>query len=200
MIPLRYLLPLAVLAAPAAAAPLDDVARHLAAVKTMTADFTQTAERGATLSGRLTLARPGRVRFQYEKAPLLIVADGRAVNLVDYEVAQVTSWPIRGTPLALLLDPTLDLKQFARVLPGTAASEIAIEGRDPRHPEYGVTTLRFARDSTSPGGLKLLGWSVLDAQGRTTRVALADIRFNIAVDQANFRFRDPRRRTGAGKG
>jgi len=200
---LRRILPIAVaalaFALPAVAAPLDDVARHLAETKTMTARFQQMAGNGVIESGRLTLSLPGKARFQYDKAKILVVADGRAVNLIDYEVDQVTTWPIRGTPLAVILDPTIDLARFAKVLPETADKLLRIEARDAKHPEYGVTTLSFARDSAAPGGLRLLGWKVLDSQGNVTHVELSDMRFNQPVDSATFRFRDPRPRRVPGR-
>jgi outer membrane lipoprotein-sorting protein len=45
---------------------------------TMTADFSQTDRNGKTLTGTLTLKRPGKIRFQYQKGvPQLIVATAR---------------------------------------------------------------------------------------------------------------------------
>lgn len=187
-------------AAPAAAQSLAEVTAHLEALDTMVAGFTQTSSRGGALAGTLTLARPGKARFEYRGAPMLIVADGRAVNLIDYEVRQVSSWPIRGTPLAVLLEPATALPRIARVLPDAPAGEIRVEARDPSHPEYGVTVLRFLRDSAAPGGLRLGGWRVTDAQGVVTLVELEQPRYNVPVKSAVFRFRDPRPRPVPGKG
>jgi outer membrane lipoprotein-sorting protein len=190
----------AALVAPAAAqapAPLAQVSQHLKGLTTMTAAFTQTSTSGNVLRGQLTLARPGKVRFQYEPGvPLLVVADGKALTMIDYEVAQVSRWPIRGTPLAVLLDPTVDLARFARVLPaenGGVAGFITVEARDPKHPEYGTITLYFSRRAGAPAGLQLAAWRVLDAQGAVTQVQLSDVRFGVAVDRNAFAWRDPRR-------
>lgn len=191
---------IALAASPAAhAGPLDDVSRHLAETRTMTARFQQMAGNGTIESGRLTLSLPGKARFEYDKAKILVVADGRALNLIDYEVDQVTTWPIRGTPLAVILDPTIDLARFARVLPATGDKLLRIETRDAKHPEYGVTTLSFARDAAAPGGLRLLGWKVLDSQGNVTQVELTETKFNQPVNSAAFRFRDPRPRRVPGR-
>ena len=47
----------------------------------MTADFTQTDRNGQTLTGKLTLSSPGKIRFQYQKdVPLLIVGDGKRAD------------------------------------------------------------------------------------------------------------------------
>ena len=186
------------LAASQAHASLADVAAHLKATRTLTADFTQTAANGVVEHGHLTLARPGRLRFQYDNALKLIVADGRRVNLIDYKVAQLSSWPIKG-PLAVLLEEDRDLSGYARVTSEDARA-ILVEANVPKHPEFGTTTITFVRDSQGPAGLRLAGWQVRDAQGNLTKVDLTQVRFNSAVDSALFRFRDPRPGRIPGKG
>ena len=68
------------LSAPAiaqSASALTAVQSHLKSTSSMTADFVQTDRNGQRLSGQLTLKRPGKIRFQYQKGvPLLIVGDG----------------------------------------------------------------------------------------------------------------------------
>ncbi len=182
----------------AAAAPIDTVRAALKATTTMTADFVQTAGNGAVATGKLTLSRPGRIRFEYDKAPLLIVADGKRLTFVDYEVSQVSQWPIRSTPLGVLLDGDADLARFARVV-GAEGQGVLVEARDPKHPEYGAITLNFVRDAAAPGGLALLGWTALDAQNNRTSVRLSATRYNVAVAPARFTFRDPRVRALPGR-
>jgi len=184
-------------AAPATAA-LPEVSAHLAATRTMTADFRQTAESGGVATGKLTLARPGKVRFQYQKdVPMLVVADGKSLAMVDYEVSQVSRYPIKQTPLSVLLDANADLAKYARVVNSTTKT-LTVEAKDKKHPEYGTITIYFARDSSAPAGLSLKGWRVLDAQGNRTDVALSNIAFNVPVADNAFRFKDPRRRSRPG--
>lgn len=187
-------------AAPLAAAPLtiDSVKAAFKATTTMTANFSQTAANGTVATGKLTLSRPGRIRFQYDKAPLLVVADGKRLSVVDYEVAQVSQWPIKSTPLGVLLDGDADLARFAHVV-GQEGGGLLVEARDPKHPEYGAITLNFAADTAAPGGLALLGWTALDAQNNRTDVKLNATRYNVAVPGASFTFRDPRAKTLPGK-
>lgn len=71
---------------------LAAVQRSLQALTTMTADFTQTDRAGKVLTGTLTMKKPGKIRFQYEKGvPLLIVADGGALTFIDYSVRQCSA-------------------------------------------------------------------------------------------------------------
>lgn len=182
-------------AAPAASSDFAAVQAHLKAVATMTADFTQTDRAGRTLTGTIQLRRPGRIRFQYEKGvPLLVVGDGKALTMIDYQVKQVSRWPIGNTPLALLLDPDRDIARYARVVPSDSPDLILLAGQDPKHREYGSITVAFRRVAGAPGGVMLEGWTVLDAQNNRTTVRLARQRFNVDVPDSAFRWTDPRSR------
>lgn len=183
--------------APSQNADLAAVQGHLRAVTSMTADFTQTDRSGKTLSGKLTMKRPGKVRFQYQSGvPILVIADGNSLWFIDYQVAQVQRWPIGNSPLAALLDPARDLTRFARVVPTEDSRILFVEAKDPRRPEYGTLTLAFAREAGAPAGLRLQGWIALDGQNNRTTVRLSNQRFNVPVGDEAFRWRDPR--TGRG--
>jgi len=177
-----------------ASGDLAAVQRHLQSVQTMTADFTQTDRAGKVLTGTLTMKKPGKIRFQYEKGvPLLIVADGGALTFIDYSVRQVQRWPIKTSPLGVLLDPSRDISRYARIVPSADSRLLSGEANDPKHPEYGKITLVFARDASAPGGLMMQGWVALDSQNNRTTIRLSNQRFGVPVDDKAFRFNDPRR-------
>lgn len=172
------------------------VQNHLRALKTMTADFSQTDRNGRVLAGVLTLKKPGKIRFQYEKGvPLLIVADGGALTFIDYSVKQVQRWPIRNSPLGVLLDPNRDISRFAHVLSGGDPRVVSVEASDAKHPEYGRITMVFAR-GTGPAGLTLQGWVALDSQNNRTTIRLSHQRFDAPVSDGTFRWNDPRKTGG----
>ncbi|MGL6044810.1 MAG: LolA family protein [Sandaracinobacteroides sp.] len=175
---------------------LAEVRQALAATTSMTASFTQTAADGRQASGTMILKRPGRIRFDYGKsASFLVVADGQRLSFVDYKVSQVSQWPVRSTPLGILLDPAADLAKVARVLPERESplpGQVAVLAQDPKRPDVGRILFFLAPDPSAPGGLRLTGWRVTDAQANLTVVELSGARFNVPVADSNFRFRDPR--------
>jgi chaperone LolA len=174
--------------------PLGQVTTHLKTVDTMVADFAQTGRNGRTLNGTLTMKRPGKVRFQYQKGvPMLIVGDGKALTMVDYEVKQVSRWPIGNSPLSVLLNPNQDLARVAKVVRNDA-QVLMISARDPKRPEFGTINIAFAKVPSAPAGLMLQGWTTVDAQNNNSTVKLSNQRFNVAVADTAFRFQDPRKR------
>lgn len=181
------------LAAQAQSADLANAIASLRAIGTMRADFVQTSRGGQRVTGVLTLKRPGKIRFQYEKGvPVLIVSDGKALSFVDYEVRQVQRWPIRNSPLGALLDPSRDVMKYARLVASDYARVVSVEVRDKAHPEYGVITLVFIRNPSAPGGLELSSWATLDSQNTRTVVSLSNQQYGVAVSDNAFRFKDPR--------
>lgn len=187
--------PLAYAQAPAAA-PASQLAQAVAALRgisTMRADFVQSDRTGQAVRGVITLQRPGKIRFQYERGvPLLIVSDGSALTLIDYEVRQVQRWPIRNSPLGVLLDPNRDVSRYGKLQPTGDPNVIAIEVRDRAHPEFGVITLVFVRKASAPGGLELTSWVALDSQTKRTTVRLSRQQYGVAVPANTFRYNDPR--------
>ena len=194
--------PAAMLAMPAApvaaqAGQLDQAVAALRGISTMTANFTQTDRKGQSLSGVLTLKRPGKIRFDYQKsAKMLVVANGKSLYLIDYEVNQVQRWPIGNSPLGALLDPNRDVKKYGKLVPSGSNNVLSVEVRDSKHPEYGVITLIFTRNANAPGGWQLTNWVALDAQNGRTTVRLTNQRYGVAVADSAFTFKDPRRSTG----
>jgi outer membrane lipoprotein-sorting protein len=196
----RALAPLAVVAL--ATSPADavtgDIAKveaHLNAAQSMTADFVQTDSKNRSLSGTLQLKRPGRIRFQYGKnADMLLVGNGKTLTFVDYEVGQKSSWEIAKSPLSVLLSGNPDLDRIARVMPTKDDRILIVRARDARRPEFGTLILGFIRSPASPGGLLLQGWTAIDAQNKRTKVTLANQRYNVAVAESAFSFKEPVKR------
>ena len=181
-------------AAPAAAADSADLAKlksHIASVRTMTANFVQTDSKGRSAAGTLQLKRPGKVRFQYGSGDLLLVADGKRLYFLDYQVGQKSSWPLDKTPLGPLLSGSPDFEGKAQVLPNSDSRILVARAKNT---SYGQLTLAFLRSPSAPGGLQMYGWTAIDPQGHRTTVKLSNVRYNVAVPDSAFSFADPKKR------
>jgi outer membrane lipoprotein-sorting protein len=158
----------------------------------MTADFVQTDQRSRSAAGKLQMKRPGRVRFEYGSGDLLLVANGRTLTYVDYQVGQKSSWPLGRTPLGVLLSSSPNLKGRAQVIPNKDPRVVIIKARDPA--QYGSLLLAFIRSPSAPGGLQLHGWTAIDAQNKRTTVRLSNVRYNVAVPDTAFTYAEPKKR------
>ena len=197
----RAIVPLALVATIPAAAPaatsgdLKAVEASLGATQSMTANFLQTDGKGRQLAGTLSLKRPGKIRFAYGGGVnALLVADGKTLHYLDYDVAQHSKWAIGSSPLAVLLAPNPDLERIARIVSSNNPQVVVVRARDARRPEFGTLVLAFVRNGSAPGGLRLEGWTAIDAQNKKTTVRLSNQRFNVGVPDSAFGFAEPKRK------
>ncbi len=168
---------------PARDPAVGEVRAYLVALTTLKARFLQANSDGSVAEGLVYLARPDKLRFEYQSpAGLLLVANGSSLRVYDPEIDKVTELPFADTPASLMLRADIDL--------GGAISVIAI-GR-----EGGVVSITVAqRDSPGAGSLtavfserpfELRQWTVHDAQGFDTRVTLFDTQSGLALDASLF--------------
>lgn len=161
---------------------------YLNGIATLKARFLQIDQSGRTSNGVAWLDRPGRMRFQYDKpSGLLLVADGTDVWFDDPKVGQVTKIPLDRTPLGLLLAPNVTLSGAVTVTAFEhGADDVSATVVRTASPGDGSLTLVF---STAPFALR--SWSVLDAEGRETRVDLYDVALGVPAAPSLFRFTPP---------
>ncbi len=169
-------------------AALLRVGQYLNGLRTLKGRFLQVGPDGKTTQGTVWLDRPGRMRFQYDPpSPLLLVAGHGAVIFHDAQLDQTTNIPLTQTPLGLLLADSIVLSGDVTVtdfqsLPG----ELEITLVRTKSPGDGSLTLMV---NSNP--LALVGWSIVDAQGRETRLRISDIQLGGSFDPSLFTFTDP---------
>ena len=168
---------------------MDDLRRitaYLNGIYTMTARFRQFSG-GGTTTGSLWMARPGRMRFEYDPpSPILLIADRFYVYYVDKQLAQMSKVGLKSTPAWFLLrDPInfddLLIKRFER-----GANTLAITVVEPAEPDNGSLTMVF---SSQP--LALRQWTIVDQQRKTTTVSISNVQFGVALDPGLFVYQDP---------
>ena len=172
-----------------AAAPLDDSAvlaeinDYLNTITTLRARFTQVAPDGSAASGELSLARPGRLRFEYDDPnPIRVIADGTTLAVEDQDLETVDVIPLRSTPLWWILKSDIDLGEDAQLV-GMEREYgfLYVTLRDPGEDVDGEIMFVFAEPS-----LELREWFVTDALGEVTRVTLADVETGISLNPRLF--------------
>src|SRR5271155_2902426 len=179
--------PAAVALTPQDNADLQRIASYLGSIRTMYAKFRQVASGGGIATGQLWMARPGRMRFEYDPpTQILLLADMFYVYYVDKELVQMSKVGLKSTPAWLLLrDPItfsdLIVTRFERG-PNTIRPTVV----EKTEPDNGSLTMGF-----SDNPLALVQWSIVDQQRRTTTVSLYGERFGMALDPKLFVYQDP---------
>jgi outer membrane lipoprotein carrier protein len=177
----------------------DAVARvdaYLASVNTLSADFSQVVrDRDDRIveraSGRLSLSRPDRFRWDYEKPYLqTIVADGRQLWLHDSDLEQVTVRPLEQ---GLGSTPAMLLSGSGKVGDAFASVAVAQQGDwtwsrlAPKQAgsDFEQVSLAFDRKG------ELAAMELRDKLGQRTVIEFGQLRRNVPLDPRLFRFEPP---------
>ena len=169
---------------------INRIEKYINSIHTFVADFTQVAPDGAIASGKFYLQRPGKMRWQYEPpTPVLIITNNGSVVYYDYELEQVTHWPIDTSLASILARKNVDLNDPNIVIDELTTSPGAVRLRlyEKGNKEEGSLTLEMADQP-----LSIRNIIVTDAQGQTTTVSLNKARFGIPLERSLFIWKDPR--------
>lgn len=168
-------------------ADLRHISGYLNAIRTMAARFRQIASDGSTATGSLWMARPGRMRFEYDPpSPILLIADQFYVYYVDKQLAQMSKVGLKSTPAWFLLRDPITFDDLLVTRFERAANMLRVTVMAPAESEQGSLTMAFSND---PLGLRQ--WTIVDQQRRSTTVSIYDAQFGLALDPGLFVYHDP---------
>lgn len=185
-----------VLQVPAAgAAGGERLDRFFERVSSLDAVFTQEVydEQGKPLqraSGRVELARPGRLRWEYEDPDRqLILADGARLWTFDEALEQATVKPLHealGSAPVMLLTRQGDLEQEFEVQEAGRHEGLEWVQIHPRTRDTEFDRIRIGLDEQ---GIRQM--VLFDRFGQKTVIRFERVRTNIAIPPAQFRFDPP---------
>lgn len=150
---------------------LERANRALNQMTTMRTDFVQINPDQSTVYGKFFFSRPGKLRFSYQNAPALVIADGQSLAIINPVAKTQSLYFIHQTPLSFLLSKNINLFDYEIQNVIKSGNELLITLVD-----HSLTigtnriTLRF---DSSLSGLK--GWIVTDGMNRQTRVSLSKV-------------------------
>jgi outer membrane lipoprotein-sorting protein len=179
--------PVGVVLSPQDTADLQRVAAYLSSIRTMYARFQQVSAGGGTATGQLWMARPGRMRFEYDPpSAILLLADMFYVYYVDKELAEMSKVGLKSTPAWLLLRDPVTFSDLVVTRFDRGANALRITVVEKAEPDSGSLTMVF---SDQPLGFQQ--WTIVDQQRKATTVSLSNALFGMALDPKLFVYQDP---------
>jgi outer membrane lipoprotein-sorting protein len=164
---------------------VDKVNRYLSSVQTLQGKFVQVGGDGRRTTGDFYLAKPGRVRFEYDDpSPVELVADGTSVVVRDRNLATQDVYPLSQTPLRFLLADRVDLNKDTNVIAAYADDVFVTVALEERNTLVGTSRLMIMFDAKN---MQLKQWTVTDPQGFDTTVAVYDLDPNKRPDPSLFK-------------
>ncbi|ACA19238.1 outer membrane lipoprotein carrier protein LolA [Methylobacterium sp. 4-46] len=166
------------------AAVVERANGYFNSVSTLTGNFVQIAADGRKIGGKLYLAKPGRLRFDYDQpSPLEVVADGTSVAVRDRKLATQDLYFISQTPLKFLLRDRIDLARDLSVTDvSTEPGGVRISLED-RSTLGGTSRIVLVFDEAMKS---LSQWRITDPQGYQTTVLLSNLQRGRPIDGMMF--------------
>lgn len=164
---------------------LQRMAVYLNGIRTMTADFQQVANNGGLSTGKVWVARPGRMRFEYNPPnPITLLADSTSVYYWDKQLNQTSKYDLRQTPAWFFLRDPINFGSDVIVTSfQRAGNAVQVTVVETAHPDSGSLTLVFTENP-----LALRQWTVVDQQGKVTQVTLNNLQFGMPLDPRLFQY------------
>ncbi len=157
--------------------------QHYSNTPTMKGEFLQFGPTGDQSGGEFSIKRPGKVRFDYEDpSPVEVVSNGLAVMVINKKLKTFDTYPLKNTPLKLLLDDKLDISADSILDVQVSDDVTTIVMGDKQIFGNSVITLLF-----EPETFALRQWTIKDAQGKETSVMVFNVEDNVNISDREFR-------------
>ena len=174
---------LSVAEAQAASGAAQKIADHFSSIRTMSGDFIQFGPRGEQTGGKFFIARPGKIRFNYEApSAYRVISDGESVVIDNRKLNTMDLYPLSKTPLKLLLDERIDLSGSRVKSVKEEADLITIQLADKS--VFGNSKITMMFDTKS---YELRQWTITDAQGKDTTVLIDNVKQGVQLDASLFK-------------
>jgi outer membrane lipoprotein-sorting protein len=167
---------------------LQKITAYLDGIHTMTARFAQATATGGSAIGSVWLARPGKMRFQYDPPnELLLLADTFYLYSWDPDLKTMNKVGLKSTPAWFLLRQPISFTDGVTVTRFEhSGNTVRITVVESAEPDAGSLTMVF-----SDNPLTLRQWTVVDQQGRVTNVSLSEVQYGMPLDPKLFLYHSP---------
>ncbi|MDI9409749.1 MAG: outer membrane lipoprotein carrier protein LolA [Candidatus Pacebacteria bacterium] len=168
--------------------------QYLSALTTAKFKFNQSSPikglgnlQGEDVSGVFYLSRPGRMRFDYDPpSPITMIAEGGKLLYIDRDLDQVSELPVDTNLLGIFVRSQVRFSGDIVVKAIDQTDEgVTISLIQAANPELGEVRLQFVQRPH----FEWLGWTIIDAQLRLTKVKLSQGQFGLAINNSIYKFK-----------
>ncbi len=145
---------------------------YLNSITGLSGQFSQTAS-GKKDSGNFSMLRPGRVRLDYNKAPVQLISDGTDLYFFDKDLDQITTVPLTSTPAGILVRKNIDLQKADIAVTETKSDKNTFSLKMNIKGSEGLGNMFVVFDKEP---VKLNSWVVTDATGVKTDVKFSGLK------------------------
>ena len=137
---------------------------------------------GYGLQGDFYISRPGKLRFEYDTRPQVMIADGTHVARVNTRTGTISKTRLRSTPLRIILSDDADLTDGVTVTkmeqtPDSLFVTLYENGKR----NQGLLTVFL-----DVNNYELRGWKIEESDGNNTTVILQETQSDVYINPTLF--------------
>jgi outer membrane lipoprotein-sorting protein len=145
---------------------------YLNGITGLVGEFSQLSG-GKKDSGTFSMLRPGRVRLDYDKAPVQLISDGSDLYFFDKDLDQITTIPLTSTPAGILVRKNINLRTADIVVSDTDSDSKTFALKMHIKGSEGLGNMKVVFDNNP---VRLNSWVVTDATGVQTDVKFSGLK------------------------
>ena len=151
---------------------IGNAEKYLNSITGLYGNFTQVAN-GKTEKGVFSMLRPGRVRLDYNNAPIQLISDGKDMYFYDKSLDQITTVPLTSTPAGILVRKKIDLQNADIKVLETSSDKDTFTLKMVLRDQEGLGNMSVVFNKNP---VRLVSWSVIDATSAKTDVYFYDLK------------------------
>lgn len=163
------------------------IEEYLNNIKTLQANFVQTASNGSSAEGKIYIAKPNKIRMEYnDPTSVSIVGDGDYIIYNDKELDQVTHIDYDDIPATLILANDIKIDgenlKISDFYQDSGTTTVTLEY--PKKGDISPITLTFENNP-----MELKQWRIIDPQSVEVTVSVYDAVKDAEIPADMFKFK-----------
>ena len=138
---------------------------------------------GESERGRFMISRPGKLRFEYDDQPIILLSDGRHVAQINTLTNSISRVRLNATPLRIILSENVNLSDGISITKMEQTPDsLFVTLYEVGKRNQGLITLFM--DAVT---FELKGWKIEEQGGLVTAVILQNIQTGVSIESELFR-------------
>lgn len=166
---------------------IEAIETYLNSIKTLQANFVQTASNGSSAEGKIYIAKPNKIRMEYnDPTSVQIIGDGNYIIYNDKELDQVTHIDYDDIPATLILANDIKIDgenlKISDFYQDSGTTTVTLEY--PKKSDISPITLTFENNP-----MELKQWRIIDPQSVEVTVSVYDAVKDAELSADLFKFK-----------
>lgn len=160
---------------------INEILSYFESFRSLTADFLQVNNNGNVSSGKILLKKPGKIRVEYDKSPILIISDGKKLATINKKLGTIGFFNIEDIPVKILLYEKIDKSSVKFLDLKEQENIISVKVKESSSGNDAILEIIFEKKP-----FRIVKWTVFNNNKTKTEIVLSKIKYDTPIKNSNF--------------